>query len=67
MSCQVRVDVKGGAWLAILSLMAKGGANRTRRVTLTLDADELMRAKQTLGTKTDGETVNRALHEVKGV
>lgn len=44
--------------------MTRGAGTHTKRTTLTLDLDELKRAKKTLGTKTARETVNRALHEV---
>ncbi len=40
------------------------GSGPTQRTTLTLDLDELKRARETLGTKTTRETVNQALHEV---
>jgi Arc/MetJ family transcription regulator len=37
---------------------------RTHRTTVELDLTELERAKETLGTRTTRETVNRALREV---
>lgn len=44
--------------------MASGSKRKTRRTTLILDLDELRRAKESLGTRTARETVNRALREV---
>ena len=45
--------------------MSRGSTRpNVQRTTLTLDVEELQRAKETLGTRTARDTVNQALREV---
>lgn len=51
-------------WHTVSMARGIGSDSDVRRTTLELDVEELRRAKETLGTRTARETVNKALREV---